>query len=59
MLNWIKKLLNFNKKLPISCIVKKVIKSGHCNNHSKYKHRCPDCVGVVNGKTLCKRKSSS
>ena len=49
MLNWIKKLLNFNKKLPISCIVKKVIKSGHCNNHSKYKHRCPDCVEVVNG----------
>jgi|TARA_R110000803_G_scaffold70438_1_gene133381 hypothetical protein len=49
MLNWIKKLLGFKKELSVSSIVKKVIKSGHCNNHPKYKHRCPDCIGAVNG----------
>ena len=47
MLNWIKNLFSFKKELPV--IITEEVKVGHCDNHPKYKHRCPDCVEVANG----------
>ena len=45
MWNWIKNLFSFKKS---SAIVAK-IESLHCDNHPKYKHKCPDCVEAANG----------
>ena len=49
MWNWLKKLLGIHSEPVVLNNEVQEEKIGHCDKHSKYKHRCPDCVEILNG----------
>ena len=47
MWKWLKNLLG----IEIKTFSKKIeeVKNNHCDDHPKFKHRCPKCQETVNG----------